>query len=165
MKKVNGCFTASREREGEHTKRKSVIVKIRYAVDGLPRIATWDIGDWIDLRSGETVQLRPGDYLRISLGVAMELPEGYEAIVAARSSTFEKYGCIPVNGIGIIDNSYKGNDDIWCLPVYATRTAKINKGDRIAQFRIQKRQPLIDFDEVDDLQNPNRHGFGSTGVK
>lgn len=146
-------------------KRKVVIVKIRYAVEGLPRIAAWDIGDWVDLRAGETVQLRAGDYKRIPLGVAMELPEGYEAIVAPRSSTFEKYGIIPVNGIGIIDNSYCGNDDVWCLPVYATRTAKINKGDRIAQFRILKNQPGIEFDEVDDLKNPNRHGFGSTGVE
>ena len=145
--------------------RKRVVVKIRYAVDRLPRIAAWDIGDWIDLRAGETVQLRPGDYKRLSLGIAMELPEGYEAIVAPRSSSFEKYGIIPVNGIGIIDNSYCGNDDVWCLPVYATRTARINKGDRIAQFRILKNQPGIEFDEVDDLQNPNRHGFGSTGVE
>lgn len=145
--------------------RKRVVVKIRYAVDGFPRIAAWDVGDWIDLRAGETVQLRAGDYKRLSLGVAMELPEGYEAIVAPRSSTFEKYGCIPVNGIGIIDHNYCGNEDVWCLPVYATKTAKINKGDRIAQFRIQKNQPVIDFDEVDDLKNPNRHGFGSTGVE
>lgn len=145
--------------------RKRVVVKIRYAVDRLPRIAAWDIGDWIDLRAGETVQLRPGDYKRLSLGIAMELPEGYEAIVAPRSSSFEKYGIILVNGIGIIDHNYNGNDDIWCLPVYATRTARIDKGDRIAQFRIQKNQPLIEFDEVDDLQNPNRHGFGSTGVE
>ena len=145
--------------------RKRVVVKIRYAVDRLPRIAAWDVGNWIDLRAGETVQLRPGDYKRLSLGIAMELPEGYEAIVAPRSSTFEKYGIIPVNGIGIIDNSYCGNDDIWCLPVYATRTARIDKGDRIAQFRILKNQPGIEFDEVDDLKNPNRHGFGSTGVE
>ena len=146
-------------------KRKVVIVKIRYAVEGLPRIAAWDIGDWVDLRAGETVQLRAGDYKRIPLGVAMELPEGYEAIVAPRSSTFEKYGVIPVNGVGIIDNSYCGNDDVWRLPVYATRTARIDKGDRIAQFRILKNQPGIEFDEVDDLKNPNRHGFGSTGVE
>lgn len=146
-------------------KRKVVIVKIRYAVEGLPRIAAWDIGDWVDLRAGETVQLRVGDYKRIPLGVAMELPEGYEAIVAPRSSTFEKYGIIPVNGIGIIDHNYNGNEDIWCLPVYATRTARIGKGDRIAQFRILKNQPGIEFDEVDDLKNPNRHGFGSTGVE
>ena len=158
-------FTVFLKKGDGHTKRRNALIKIRYSVEGLPRIAAWDVGDWIDLRAGETVQLRPGDYKRLSLGIAMELPEGYEAIVAPRSSTFEKYGIIPVNGIGIIDHNYCGNEDVWCLPVYATKTAKINKGDRIAQFRIQKNQPLIEFDEVDDLKNPNRHGFGSTGVE
>ena len=125
----------------------------------------WSRGDWIDLRAAERVVLRKGDYKRISLGVAMELPEGYEAIVAARSSSFEKWGFIPVNGIGIIDNSYNGNGDIWNLLVYATRDAIIEKDERIAQFRILKNQPVISFSEVEDLGHEDRGGIGSTGVE
>ena len=125
----------------------------------------WSRGDWIDLRAAERVVLRKGDYKRISLGVAMELPEGYEAIVAARSSSFEKWGFIPVNGIGIIDNSYNGNGDIWNLLIYATRDAIIEKDERIAQFRILKNQPVISFSEVEDLGHEDRGGIGSTGVE
>ena len=128
-------------------------------------MAMWSRGDWIDLRAAERVVLRKGDYKRISLGVAMELPEGYEAIVAARSSSFEKWGFIPVNGIGIIDNSYNGNGDIWNLLVYATRDAIIEKDERIAQFRILKNQPVISFSEVEDLGHEDRGGIGSTGVE
>lgn len=131
----------------------------------MKRLAMWSRGDWIDLRAAERVVLRKGDYKRISLGVAMELPEGYEAIVAARSSSFEKWGFIPVNGIGIIDNSYNGNNDIWNLLVYATRDAIIEKDERIAQFRILKNQPVISFSEVEDLGHEDRGGIGSTGVE
>jgi dUTP pyrophosphatase len=95
----------------------------------------------------------------------MELPEGYEAIVAARSSSFEKWGFIPVNGIGIIDNNYNGNNDVWNLLVYATRDAIIEKDERIAQFRILKNQPVISFSEVEDLGHEDRGGIGSTGVE
>ena len=145
-------------------KRRNEYIRIRYA-DGVKRLAMWSRGDWIDLRSAERVVLRKGDYKRISLGVAMELPEGYEAIVAARSSSFEKWGFIPVNGIGIIDNSYNGNNDIWNLLVYATRDAIIEKDERIAQFRILKNQPVISFSEVEDLGHEDRGGIGSTGVE
>ena len=145
-------------------KRRNEYIRIRYA-DGVKRLAMWSRGDWIDLRSAERVVLRKGDYKRISLGVAMELPEGYEAIVAARSSSFEKWGFIPVNGIGIIDNSYNGNNDVWNLLVYATRDAIIEKDERIAQFRILKNQPVISFSEVEDLGHEDRGGIGSTGVE
>lgn len=145
-------------------KRRSEYIRIKYA-DGVKRLAMWSRGDWIDLRSAERVVLRKGDYKRISLGVAMELPEGYEAIVAARSSSFEKWGFIPVNGIGIIDNSYNGNGDVWNLLVYATRDAIIEKDERIAQFRILKNQPVISFSEVEDLGHEDRGGIGSTGVE
>ena len=145
-------------------KRRNEYIRIRYA-DGVKRLAMWSRGDWIDLRAAERVVLRKGDYKRISLGVAMELPEGYEAIVAARSSSFEKYGFITVNGIGIIDNNYNGNNDIWNLLVYATRDAIIEKDERIAQFRILKNQPVISFSEVEDLGHEDRGGIGSTGVE
>lgn len=145
-------------------KRRNEYIRIKYN-DGARRLAMWSRGDWIDLRSAERVVLRKGDYKRISLGVAMELPEGYEAIVAARSSSFEKWGFIPVNGIGIIDNSYNGNGDVWNLLVYATRDAIIEKDERIAQFRILKNQPVISFSEVEDLGHEDRGGIGSTGVE
>lgn len=121
------------------------------------------VGDWIDLKSAEDVEISSGCSKLISLGVSMKLPEGYEAHVAARSSTFNKWGILLVNGIGIIDNSYSGNDDIWKFHALAFRDTKIHKGDRIAQFRIVKKQPEFTLVEVDRLEGPNRGGFGSTG--
>lgn len=121
--------------------------------------------DWIDLRSAEHVVLKQGEYRLISLGVSMQLPAGYEAIIAPRSSTFKNFGIIQTNHIGIVDETYCGNDDIWRMPVLAMRDTEINVNDRICQFRIQKHQPEIVFDEIDDLGNVNRGGFGSTGIE
>ena len=122
-------------------------------------------GDWIDLRSAETVDLRHGEDRIISLGVSMRLPEGYEAHIVPRSSTFKKWGILQVNGIGIIDNSYSGDDDIWGFHALAIRHSHIYKGDRICQFRIMKRQPEVNLKSVDYLDGENRGGFGSTGKK
>lgn len=122
-----------------------------------------EVGDWIDLRAAETVGLSAGEYKAIPLGVSMKLPKGYEAIVAPRSSTFKRYGIIAVNSIGIIDESYSGNDDEWNFLAYATEDTVINKNDRICQFRIIQHQPLLTFEEVEDLGTPNRGGIGSTG--
>lgn len=121
------------------------------------------VGDWIDLRSAEDVELEAGEFRKISLGVSMKLPDGYEAIIAARSSTYQKWGILMVNGIGVIDNSYCGNNDIWQVPVLAMRRTHIYKGDRIAQFRIMPNQPEVHFIEVDRLLDEDRGGFGSTG--
>jgi dUTP pyrophosphatase len=93
----------------------------------------------------------------------MELPEGYEAILAPRSST-HKYGILCANSIGIIDESYKGDNDEWHFPAYAVRDTYITKNTRIAQFRIIKHQPEITLVEVDTLGNENRGGIGSTGT-
>lgn len=122
-------------------------------------------GDWIDLRNNEDVSLKKGDFKLIDLGVAMELPDGYEAMVIPRSSTFLKYGLLQANSLGLIDNSYCGDNDFWAMPAYATRDIEIPKGTRICQFRIQKNQPDINFEFVDSLGNKNRGGFGSTGEK
>lgn len=119
--------------------------------------------DWIDLRAGESVEMKAGDFKMISLGVSIELPNGYEAIVAPRSSTFKKYGIILVNGIGIIDETFCGDNDIWHFPALATRDTYIPINDRICQFRIIKHQPHIEFDKVLTLGNPNRGGIGSSG--
>ncbi len=121
------------------------------------------VGDWIDLRSAENVELEAGEDRIISLGISMKLPEGYEAHVVSRSSTFKKWGILQANGIGIIDNSYSGDDDIWRFHAIAMRNTKIYRGDRICQFRIMEKQPELKFVEVDKLEGPSRGGFGSTG--
>lgn len=137
-----------------------MIIKVRYIKD-IPPLERH--GDWIDLCAAEDIIMEKGDYALIPLGVAIELPAEYEAIVAPRSSTFVKYGIISANSIGIIDNAYCGNDDEWKFLAYATRLTKICKGDRIAQFRVQRRMEEIILREVETLDNPNRGGIGSTG--
>lgn len=137
-------------------------IKVKYFTD-IPKIEKIGIGDWIDLRSAEDFILEPGESKIVKLGVGMILPEGYEAIVAPRSSTFKNYGLIVTNSIGIIDNSYNGDTDEWRLPVYALKYSRVHKGDRIAQFRILKNMPGVDVVEVDHLREKSRGGLGSTG--
>lgn len=138
-------------------------INIKYHNSDLKKIEKIEIGDWIDLRAAEDVELKAGDFKIISLGVSMKLPEGYEAYVVPRSSTFKTWGVIQTNGIGIIDNSYSGTNDIWRFPVYATRDTKIKFNDRLCQFRIAKKQPKVEPVEVDKLDDIDRGGFGSTG--
>lgn len=139
-------------------------IKIKYLEARLDEIAATKIGDWIDLRSANTVHLYKGEKTLLHLGVAMKLPDGYEAILAPRSSTFKNYGLIQTNGIGVIDNTYCGDHDEWMLSVISTRDTIIHKNDRICQFRIQKKQPTIKFVVVDKLGGEDRGGFGSTGT-
>ena len=115
--------------------------------------------------AAERVELNAGEFRFISLGVSMKLPEGYEAHIAPRSSSFRKWGFLQVNSVGVVDNSYSGSGDIWMLPVYATRDAVIEENDRICQFRIMQRMPPVTFTEVDALDDHDRGGFGSTGVR
>lgn len=141
-------------------------IKIKYFDSELNKLAYIDgKSDWIDLRASETAELKKGEFRLIPLGVAMELPAGYEAHVVPRSSTFKNYGILQTNSCGVIDGSYCGDQDMWRMPVYATRDTVIHKGDRICQFRIMKNQPAIVFEEVDSLNNQDRGGFGTTGVK
>lgn len=139
-------------------------IKIKYHNDIRP-LEILDNGDWIDLRAAEDVNLEKGDFRFISLGVSMKLPEGYEAHIVPRSSTFKHWGIIQANHMGVIDNSYCGDNDIWKFPAIATRDAVIYKNDRICQFRIMKKQPCIRFDTVEHLNGPDRGGFGSSGRK
>lgn len=139
-------------------------IKIKYHTDEIDKIKEIAVGDWIDLRAAETVAMNTGDFKMISLGVSMKLPEGYEAHVVPRSSTFKKWGVLQTNSMGVIDNSYSGTNDIWRFPALAMRDTVINKNDRICQFRIVKRQPTIEFEEVDTLDSVDRGGFGSTGA-
>ena len=139
-------------------------IRIKYFTDKIDRLEYIDgKSDWIDLRASETVELKAGEFKLIPLGVAMQLPTGYEAHVGPRSSTFKNYGLLQVNSCGIIDGSYCGDDDMWRMPVYATRDIVVNINDRICQFRIVENQPQIVFEEVTSLGNANRGGFGSTG--
>jgi dUTP pyrophosphatase len=138
-------------------------IKVKYHNKNIDKIEKIEVGDWIDLRSAETVTLKQGDFKLISLGVSIQLPDGYEAHVAPRSSTFKKWGIIQTNSFGIIDESYAGNNDIWMMPVLAMRDTTINENDRICQFRIVKKMPNIEIIEVDNLENEDRGGFGSTG--
>ena len=140
-------------------------VLIKYHNPELKKIEKISLGDWIDLRSSEHAELKAGGFYYISLGVSMKLPEDYEAHIAPRSSSFQKWGFLQVNGVGVVDNSYSGTNDIWKLPVYATRDAVIEVNDRVCQFRIMKRMPAISFTEVESLDENDRGGFGSTGVR
>lgn len=135
-------------------------IKIKYHNKDLFRIKDIDIGDWHDLRIAEDVMMIKEEFALLSLGVSMELPEGYEAHVVPRSSLFKKHGIIQANHMGVIDNSYSGDEDIWMFPAIAMRTTSIPFNERICQFRIVEKQPVVIFEEVDRLENKNRGGIG-----
>ena len=140
-------------------------IKIHYFSADAPRLKMTDKGDWIDLYCAETMELHAGDFALVPLGVSMQLPAGYEARTAPRSSTFKKWGVLQVNSMGVIDNSYCGDNDVWGFPALAIRDTVIRKGDRICQFRIQKVMEPVEFVEVERLDAPDRGGFGSTGER
>ena len=141
-------------------------IKVKYFVDGLDELCYVDgKSDWIDLRAAETVTLRAGEFRLIPLGVAIALPEGYEAHIVPRSSTFKNYGILQTNSMGVVDCSYRGNGDQWYLPAWATRDVTIEKNARICQFRIVRNQPRLTFTRVERLEDADRGGFGSTGRK
>ena len=139
-----------------------MIVNIKYHADITPLEMT-DKGDWIDLRVAEDVELKAGEFKIISLGVSMKLPEGYEAVIIPRSSTFKTWGILQTNHFGLIDNSYCGDNDIWRFPALATRDVLIEKNSRICQFRIQHKMGRVTFNTVEHLSNIDRGGFGSSG--
>ena len=140
-------------------------IKIHYFSPDAPRLKITATGDWIDLYCAQDMEIRAGEFTLVPLGVSMQLPEGWEARTAPRSSTFKRWGLLQANSIGVIDNSYCGTNDEWKLPVYATRDTKLEKGDRICQFRIYENQPPIEFEEAEALSEVDRGGFGTTGRK
>lgn len=141
-------------------------IKIKYFTDKIDRLClVGGKSDWVDLRAAEDVELKAGEYKAIPLGVAMKLPKGYEAHVVPRSSTFKNFGVIQTNHMGIIDESYCGDNDQWYFSAYALRDTVIHVNDRICQFRIMEHQPALAFEEVLRLEDQDRGGFGSTGVK
>ena len=139
-------------------------IRIKYHSDEIERLTYIDgKSDWIDLRAAEEVTLAKGEFRLISLGVSMQLPQGYEAVIVPRSSTYRNFGLIQTNHMGVVDESYCGDGDVWRMPALAVRDATIHVNDRICQFRIQKHQPVICFEETECLGNEERGGFGSTG--
>ena len=139
-------------------------IKIKYFDNEITKIEKIDKGDWIDLRAAESVMLKTGEFKLIKLEVGMILPQGYEAHIVPRSSTFKNFGIIQTNHYGIIDESYCGDNDQWCFPAFALRDTIIHKNDRICQFRIVKKQPPVEFEVVEHLGKTDRGGFGSTGM-
>ncbi len=143
-------------------------VRIRYLSDKIPPLKHTGgeyVLNWIDLRAAENVEMKQGDFKMIPLGVAMQLPAGYEAHIIPRSSTFKNFGIIQANHMGMIDESYCGDNDQWYFVAIALRNTVIHVGDRICQFRIDKHQPPIHFEAVTSLGNTDRGGFGVTGTR
>ena len=137
-------------------------IKVKYHSNIYP-LEKRENGDWIDLRVAEDVSMKAGEFKLISLGVSIQLPDGYEALIVPRSSTFKNWGVLQTNHCGVIDNSYCGDNDIWMFPSLATRDVFIEKNSRICQFRIQQKMQYVSFETVDNLGNPDRKGFGSSG--
>jgi dUTP pyrophosphatase len=143
---------------------ENVTIKIQYLNDEIKRLEYIDgKSDWIDLRAAKDYSLKSGEFQLIHLGIAMQLPEGYEAHILPRSSTFKNFGVIQANSMGIVDESYCGPNDWFFFPAIALRDTEIHVNDRICQFRIEKHQPHVSFEEVTLLENEDRGGIGSTG--
>lgn len=138
-------------------------VYIKYFTEDIIPVEKISKGDWIDLRAAADVEFRAGEFKLIPLGVGMILPEGYEAHIAPRSSTYKNFGIVQTNSIGVVDNSYCGDEDEWKMAAYALRDTLIRKNDRICQFRIIEKQPEIEIETVEHLRETSRGGFGSTG--
>lgn len=140
-------------------------IRIKYFCKDIEKLTKLENGDWIDLRAAEDVEMAANTFALIPLGIGMILPEGYEAHIVPRSSTFKSFGIIQTNHMGVIDEFYCGDNDEWKYPAYALRDTMIRKGDRICQFRIMKKQPEIEFIEVGTLKDKDRGGFGSSGKR
>ena len=139
-------------------------IRIKYFHDDMEKLTYIDgKSDWIDLRAAENVELKAGEFKLVPLGVAMELPKGYEAHVVPRSSTYKNFGIIQTNHMGVIDETYCGDNDQWFMPVIAMRDTEIHVNDRICQFRILEHQPELIFEETEVLGHADRGGHGSTG--
>ena len=143
---------------------EKIQIQVKYFADDMEPLCYVDgKSDWIDLRTAEEVTLKAGEFRLIPLGIAVALPEGYEAHIVPRSSTFKNYGILQTNSMGVVDYTYRGDNDQWHVPMYATRDVHVDKNTRICQFRIMKNQPPLVFTRVEHLTGPDRGGFGSTG--
>ena len=139
-------------------------IKIKYHVEGLEKLRYIDgKSDWIDLRVAEEVKMKAGEFRLISMGISVELPKGYEMWILPRSSAFKNFGIIQTNAMGVVDESFCGDNDIIHMPILAMRDTEMHINDRIGQFRIAKHQAEIHFVEVEHLNHADRGGFGTTG--
>ncbi len=154
-------------KEKEHGLQKhGKKIQIKYFTTNIDKLDYIDgKSDWIDLRASKEIVMKKGEFKLIPLGVAMKLPDGYEAHIVPRSSTYKNFGIIQTNSMGVIDSSYCGDQDEWKFPAYALRDTAIHMNDRICQFRIVENQPRVQFEEVKHLTSENRGGFGSTGKR
>ncbi|MBS5948877.1 MAG: deoxyuridine 5'-triphosphate nucleotidohydrolase [Clostridium sp.] len=150
-----------------------MIIRIKY-FENATRLNKISKGDWIDVYANKDMFIKEGERAMIPLGFALELPSGWEGHLAPRSSTFKTWGIIQTNSIGVVDSSYIGDNDQWHIPVFCLQGKNeengvkgtfIEKGDKIAQFRIMEVMPAIEFEEVETFGNADRGGFGSTGKK
>lgn len=152
-------------------------LRIKYFRDAV-RLQKIERGNWIDVYANANIFIPENEKAMIPLGFALELPKGWEAHLAPRSSTFKTWGIIQTNSVGVIDDTYIGDGDEWHMPVYclAAKSSEIidgeeikgtwiKKGDKIGQFRIMEVMPEIEWEEVDSFGNHNRGGFGTTGYK
>lgn len=138
-------------------------IKVKYFTDIEPIKFVENKSDWYDLRAAEDIEMKAGEFKLIKLGVGIKLPAGYEAIIAPRSSTFKNFGILQANSIGVVDESYCGDNDQWMFPALAMRDTTIRKNDRICQFRIFEHQPPHTVKTVEHLDDVDRGGIGSTG--
>ena len=140
-------------------------IRIKYLSDQIDRLTYIDgKSDWIDLRAAADIEMKAGEFRLIPLGIAVRLPEGYEAYVVSRSSLYRNYGIIQANSFGIVDETYCGDNDEWFFPAIALRDTIVHTNDRICQFRIQKHQPPVEFVVREHLSDTDRGGFGTTGL-
>lgn len=150
--------------DGIRIPRHTKLIHVKYHSQDIDKLSYVDgKSDWIDLRAAKRYELKSGEFALIDLGVSIKVPEGFEAHLAPRSSTFKNYGLLQTNSVGVIDSSYCGDNDIWKMPVYATRDTVVEINDRICQFRIVRNQPKLIFNEVEQMMDEDRGGFGSTG--
>ena len=152
---------------GKEEADKDMVIKAKYFNKDIEKLQKIEKGDWIDLRCAVPggVTIKAGGDAIIKLGVGMILPDGYEAHIAPRSSTFKKYGILLTNSVGVIDHSYSGDNDEWLADVYAVRDTYIPFNERFLQFRIMPVMGEVGFEEVEKLNDEARGGYGSTGSK
>ena len=144
-------------------------MEIKY-FEGATKLKKISKGNWIDVYASKDVFVPLNDRAMIPLGFALELPKGWEGHLAPRSSTFKTWGIIQTNSVGVVDDTYIGDNDQWHMPVYCLDSKNeggtwIKKGDKIGQFRIMEVMPEIEFEEVEVFNNSDRGGFGSTGER
>ena len=156
-------------------------VRIKY-FDGATKLKKITKGNWIDVYARKDIFVPLNERAMIPLGFALELPENWEGLLAPRSSTFKTWGCIQTNSVGVVDDTYIGDNDEWHMPVFCLQAKDgididvngikvsvkgtiIKSGDKIGQFRIQESMPALEFIEVEHFGNADRGGFGTTGKK